>query len=112
MTYGMSLPKNPVIRFAPYGLLAAVRSQNDIGDRERFRVNGRDRISDGSNRNAVSEVKNVQNTQSLTQQIRDTIQHAQETNRAADLYLPESTKVTGPLQDAIDNGFVTRKPIP
>ncbi len=22
MTYGMSLPKNPVIRFAPYGLLA------------------------------------------------------------------------------------------
>lgn len=91
---------------------AKVRSQNDIGDRERYEIDGRRRISDGSNKDAVSEVKNVKNTQSYTQQLRDQVQHAQDTGRSADLYLPESTQVSQPLQNAIDDGLIIRKPIP
>ena len=83
----------------------AVRAKHDIGPRESYPgASGKDRISDGTNAHAISEVKNVKR-QSLTSQVRDGIAESQRTNREYHLYTRSGggTKLTGPLQKLIDD---------
>lgn len=63
-----------------------VRAKYNIGNREYYKVEDRNRISDGSNSKVISEVKNV-NALGYTQQLKDAWQHAQDTNRDFDLYV-------------------------
>lgn len=64
---------------------AAVREVYDIGEKEAIDINGRTRIPDGLNDEALSEVKNTR-TLSYTQQLRDYNEFAQQTGRRFDLY--------------------------
>jgi hypothetical protein len=91
----------------------AVREVYDIGDKELININGRDRIPDGINaaEETLSEVKNVAN-QSFTQQLRDYLAYAQQNNMDFNLFLRADTEVSGPLQDAINDGLINRIDIP
>jgi len=89
----------------------AVRGAYDIGPKATEVINGRPRIFDGLTDTTVSEVKNVV-SQSLTQQLRDDINFAQNTGRQFDLYVRPDTYLTRPLQDAIANGDVVLRYIP
>ncbi|MCL2503664.1 MAG: putative toxin, partial [Coriobacteriia bacterium] len=90
---------------------AAVRNAVDIGDRTRFLVDGRTRISDGSilttGKPGIVEIKNVASL-SYTQQLRDSVSYATANGTGVDLYVRESTalsvgtKLSGPLQSAIN----------
>jgi RHS repeat-associated protein len=75
---------------------AAVREAYDIGAKETVQINGRTRILDGLNDEAVSEVKNVAR-QSLTQQLRDQIDYATQKGRRFDLYVRPDTELSTPL---------------
>lgn len=95
---------------------AAVRSVFAIGDREYYKVGGRNRISDGSTAMELSEVKNVK-YQAYTQQIKDAVEWAGE-GRQVVLYVrpatasQEGTVLSRQLLEAIDNGFVKLRMIP
>ncbi len=56
----------------------------------------------------ISEVKNVSQL-SLTNQIKDFIAYAQEQGYTFELWVRESTRLSKPLQDAIDNSHATLK---
>ncbi|MGH7714505.1 MAG: putative toxin [Vulcanimicrobiaceae bacterium] len=58
-----------------------------------------------------TQPKNVR-TQSFTQQLRDSAQHAQETIRQFDLYVRPSTVLSKPLKSAIQSGTVNLNYIP
>jgi RHS repeat-associated protein len=90
---------------------AAVRSVKDIGDKTSFSVNGRNRISDGTTRTDVSEVKNVAR-QSYTQQLKDYVDFAGATGRQFNLYTRPETMLSRPLQNAVDQGIFKRFDIP
>ncbi|HEX8081624.1 MAG TPA: SpvB/TcaC N-terminal domain-containing protein [Jatrophihabitans sp.] len=79
---------------------AAVYAKFNIGPKARRVVNGRTRIFDGLNSQAVSEVKNVAR-QSYTQQLKDGIAYARAHGLRYDLYVRKDTKLSGPLADAI-----------
>lgn len=74
----------------------AVRGAYDIGPKTAADINGRSRIFDGLNDEAVSEVKNV-GRQSLTRQLRDDIDYAQANGLRFDLYVRPDTNLSGPL---------------
>lgn len=84
---------------------AAIRAAEDIGPKGSFQINGRTRIADGLLPGVLSEVKNVK-SQSLTQQIRDYIDFANQKSSRVDLYVRSSTYLTKPLMDARDAGAV------
>jgi len=89
----------------------AVRGVFNIGPKELIRINGRGRIPDGLTTNVLSEVKNVRSL-SFTRQLRDFSDFAQQTGRRFDLFLRPNTRVSRPLQDAIDSGLIRRVDIP
>ena len=89
----------------------AVRAVFDIGPKELIRINGRGRIPDGLTNEVLSEVKNVQFL-SFTRQLRDFADFAEQNGRRFDLFLRPNTRVSGPLQDAIDRGIINRLDIP
>ena len=89
----------------------AVRATFNIGSKEFIRINGRGRIPDGLTANVLSEVKNVISV-SFTRQLRDFSDFAQQTGRRFDLFVRPNTRVSGPLQDAIDSGLIQRVDIP
>ena len=89
----------------------AVREAIDIGEKTKIAVNGRNRIPDGLTRETLSEVKNVE-TLSYTRQLRDYSEYAQANGLRFDLYTRPSSRLSGPLQDAIDKGLVNRLDIP
>lgn len=66
-------------------------------------------MPDGINRDkqTLSEVKNV-DKQSFTKQLRDYADYSQKEGLKFNLYLRPDTKVSGPLQNAIDSGFMNR----
>lgn len=43
---------------------------------------------------------------SYTAQLRDYVAHAQANGMRFDLYVRESTRLTGPLQQAVDDGLI------
>ena len=90
---------------------AAVRGAYDIGDKATAVIDGRTRIFDGLNGEAVSEVKNVA-SQSFTQQLRDSASYAQANGLRFDLYVRPDTYLTGPLLQAITDGTVNLRFIP
>lgn len=65
-------------------------------------VEGRLRISDGTDDNFINEVKNVKE-QGLTQQIKDAITEAERTGRRFRLFTPPEVKLTKDLQKLIDD---------
>lgn len=90
---------------------AAVRAAADIGEKTAIQVGGRTRIPDGLTSSVLSEVKNVQSL-SYTQQLRDFAQYSNDNGLRFDLYTKPDTKLSGPLQDAVDSGFIRRVDIP
>jgi hypothetical protein len=87
----------------------AVKLLKEIGTKLRISVNGRVRYPDGVNieTRVVTELKNVQH-QDFTQQLRDYRDWA--VNRDPpyrfELWLRSGTTVSGPLQEALDNGEI------
>jgi hypothetical protein len=53
----------------------------------------------------IGEVKNVQSL-SYTSQLRDYVAHAQANQMQFDLYVRGSTRLSGPLQEAVDAGDI------
>ncbi len=90
---------------------AAVRAAVDIGEKAKIVVNGRNRIPDGLTSTVLSEVKNVKSL-SFTKQLRDFSDFAKSNGKSFDLYMRPNTRVSAPLQDAIDTGFIRRVDIP
>lgn len=91
---------------------AAVKETYNIGERLRFEINGSRRISDGFRQDvSISEIKNV-SRQGLTSQIKDYMQFAQKSDLRFDLYTNESTKLSAPLQQAVDAGAINHIRVP
>jgi RHS repeat-associated protein len=90
---------------------AAVRGAYDIGPMASFRIEGRLRFPDGLTRTTLSEVKNVGNL-SFTRQLRDYSAFSLQTGRSFDLYVRPSTRFSGPLSDAFQNGAINHLLIP
>lgn len=92
---------------------SAVRAAYNIGGKPGAAIlmNGRARIPDGLTADVLSEVKNVKSL-SFTRQLRDYSDFAQQTGRRFDLYTRQNTKLSGPLQDAIDSGLINHRYIP
>ncbi|WP_425219184.1 putative toxin [Ralstonia solanacearum] len=89
---------------------AAVRASCDIGSKETLTINGRTRIPDGVTKDVLSEVKNV-SRQSATRQIRDYVAYAEENGLRVDLYTRTDTRLSGPLQQMINDGRINLLPI-
>lgn len=90
---------------------AAVRGALQIGDKARIGINGRNRIPDGLTADVLTEVKNV-NSLSFTRQLRDFADYAQDTGRQFDLFVRPDTRLSGPLQEAMEAGRVNLRLIP
>lgn len=82
-----------------------VRETYDIGEKTAVRIDGQLRIPDGLTKTTISEVKNVSSL-SYTQQLRDYAAFARQNNLRFDLYVRDSTKLSGPLQQARDQGVI------
>jgi hypothetical protein len=82
-----------------------VRAVYDIGDKIRILINGRYRIPDGLNTEALSEVKNVV-YQTFTRQLRDFADFASQRGLDFDLYVRVGTRLSQPLLDAAEAGRV------
>ncbi len=76
-----------------------------IGDQLRFP----DRFNEFTN--VLDEVKNVQ-YQGFTRQLRDYSTFTQQNGGTFNLWIRPSTRLSGPLQDAIDSGLINPKFIP
>ncbi|WP_186442641.1 RHS repeat-associated core domain-containing protein [Lysobacter antibioticus] len=92
---------------------AAVRESYNIGPRERFNVNGRQRVSDGVNRElgTFNEVKNTP-YQAYTQQIRDYLQISRQEGLQFNLYGPPGQTLSTPLRNLVDSGQITHTIVP
>jgi len=89
----------------------AVGAVFDIGRKKMFSINGRNRIPDGINSITLSEIKNVKSL-SYTRQLRDFADIAKQQGLSFDLYVRPSTKMSGPLMNAIKDGTINLKFIP
>lgn len=74
-------------------------------------INGRTRYPDGLTDEMLRETKNVK-YQTCTRQLRDYLQYAEENDLVFELWVRKSTKISGPLQELIDNGSIILKYIP
>lgn len=92
---------------------AAVRKVYDIGEKTKIVINGRTRIPDGISdaEGILSEVKNVDRL-SFTQQLRDYATYSRNEGFRFDLYTRPGTRLSAPLQGAIDNGLINHLHIP
>lgn len=93
---------------------AAVRAAYNIGEKptRSILMNGRARIPDGLRPGeSLSEVKNVDRL-SFTRQLRDYAEYARSEGLRFDLYTRPSTRLSRPLQDAIDSGIINHLHIP
>lgn len=90
---------------------AAVKAAFDIGEKQKFMINGRKRIPDGITSTTLSEVKNVAKL-SFTRQLRDFADIAAQQGLQYDLYIRPSTELSGPLMEAIEAGTINVNFIP
>jgi hypothetical protein len=81
------------------------REVGNIGQKIKINVNGRNRIPDGLTRTTLSEVKNVKSL-SFRSQLRDFCDYAKSNNLKFELYVRPSTKLSGPLIEAIQRGDI------
>ncbi|OHB58998.1 MAG: hypothetical protein A2Y12_19700 [Planctomycetes bacterium GWF2_42_9] len=81
------------------------------GAKTAIKINGRTRVPDQVTSEAVREVKNV-NKLSYTKQLHDYVDYAQSTGKQLELHTRSSTKLSGPLNEAIGNGLIVHKFIP
>ena len=79
------------------------------GPKVRIVVNGRSRIPDELTATTVREVKNVKSL-AFTRQLRDFVQFAQETERRFLVVVRPDTRLSQPLQDAVDAGLIVLSP--
>ena len=75
------------------------------GPKVRIVVNGRSRIPDELTATTVREVKNVKSL-ALTRQLRDFVQFARETDRRLILVVRPDTRLSQPIQAAVDAGLM------
>ena len=81
----------------------------DIGPKIRITINGRDRIVDGLNDIALSEIKNVKKL-SYTRQLRDFTDYSLQKGFQFNLYiLSPKTYLSIPLKNAINSGKIKVK---
>ena len=75
-------------------------------------MKGRERIPDGINRIAgtLSEVKNVAKL-SFTRQLHDYLDYAVEEGLQFNLYVRKNTKLSRPLQEAVNQGLINLEKI-
>ncbi len=90
---------------------SAVRLAFDIGEKAKILINGRNRIPDGLTTTVLSEIKNVESL-SFSRQLRDFADYAQQTGRRFDLYVRPNTKLSGPLQEAVQQRTIQLRFIP
>lgn len=77
-----------------------------IGPKATIQVGGRTRIPDGLLPNVLSEIKNVK-TLSNTSQLRDMLSFVRsQPNMRMDLYVRQSTTLSGPLQSLVESGAI------
>lgn len=89
----------------------AVRAAYDIGEKVPIVINGKTRIPDGMTATTITEVKNVARL-SYTKQLRDLAEYARKTGRRFDLYVRRDTVLSGPLQEAVEQGLIHLRFIP
>ena len=84
-----------------------------IGPKIRIPIPGtsRTRIPDQLTATGLGEVKNVQ-VLSFTQQLRDFSSYARTTGRTFELYVRATTRLSGPLQEAVARGDIILREIP
>lgn len=92
---------------------AGERNAGITGSKTRIRIHGtpRKRIPDHLTPTTLTEVKNVQSL-SLTQQLRDFITYCQQTGRDFELFVRPTTRLSGPLQEAIARDAIILAKIP
>jgi hypothetical protein len=87
------------------------RSSNTVKNTQRIPSTSRPgqyRIPDGLDEATLTEIKNVAKL-SNTSQLRDFLEHAKNTNRTFILETRQSTKISGPLQNLIDDGLIDHR---
>ena len=94
---------------------AAGRSGELLSDaasaRSKITIHGRNRIPDRLTTDLLREVKNVK-SQSFTRQLRDFCDYAQDNGLTFELWVRRSTKLSGPLKQAIADKKIILKFIP
>ena len=93
-----------VVRIGQLGE-AAIRAVVNVGPKAAKTINGTDRMFDGLLNDSVSEIKNVA-YQAYTRQLKDSLAYAQQNFLRFDLYVRATTKLSGPLNDAVHQGVV------
>lgn len=86
-------------------------TEERIGARESYTIEGRSRISDGANASELFEVKGTK-SQARTQQLVDHMQQARDTGRVPALLIRPDTKLTAPLIDEWLEGNISIGDIP
>jgi hypothetical protein len=81
------------------------------GAKTAIQVGGRTRIPDALTRTTLTEVKNVKSL-SFTRQLRDFHTYSQQNGLDFILYTRPNTTLSGPLQQAINNGSIIHRFIP
>jgi RHS repeat-associated protein len=81
------------------------------GPKKAIQVGSKTRIPDGLTSTTLTEVKNVK-TLSYSSQLRDFVNYSQQNTLSFILYTRSTTIITGPLQQAINNGLIIHKIIP
>ncbi len=84
-----------------------------VGPKSRIRIPGTDRyrVPERITPTTITEVKNVRRL-SYTQQLRDLVNAAEVTGRDFELFIRETTEVSGPLREAIEQGHIIPRCIP
>jgi hypothetical protein len=91
--------------------IAGERAVGITGPKTAINVAGRTRIPDAMTRTTLTEVKNVKSL-SFTRQLRDFHSFSQQTGRDFILYTRPNTTLSGPLQNAINQGTIIHRYIP
>ncbi|WP_143053817.1 putative toxin [Parapedobacter koreensis] len=91
--------------------VAGEQSVGLSGTKTAIQIGGRTRIPDALTRTTLTEVKNVK-TLSFTSPLRDFLAYSQQNGLDFVLYTRPNTVLSGPLQQAINNGLIIHRFIP
>lgn len=88
-----------------------MRAHHEIGPKSRIEVGPRTRIPDGITDEVLTEVKNVQKL-AFTRQLKDFLEYSESRGLRFDLFIRPTTKMTGPLIEAIRHRRIIVRHIP